>query len=255
MIKNIRRFSLSILVTILVSACGVKSSESKVINGVDDRNSIELSSPLPSHVVGRLVAKMEGNMFYTCTASFISANLVLTAGHCVMNEDGGLRSQEIRFFPGVFSKPAWDSGILANFVWRSRAYGSSNNENNRHVDWAVLRVDSQSQDWFEVFDGDLQLGALLSTISYPNEKSEKGWTPFSETNCRLNQYGSGQLSVAFWSTCDVTQGASGGPVLAYVPSLNKFYIVGINVAEGNQTLGSFHLKSSYLVREINATVF
>jgi V8-like Glu-specific endopeptidase len=243
-----------VFMTSLILSCGVSPSNSEldVVNGDDNRVSLSVRTSLPIASVGRLVTKLDGNQFYTCTASFIARDLVLTAAHCLLNEDGTFRSNATRFFPNIFEKPSsFEAGFEVTYVWRDQNYGKGSIEQNRLMDWAVLRVNGSSENWLNLISEDLQAGAYLTTISYPLEKSAKGWTPFAETNCVLNANGSGESESGFWSSCDVTKGASGGPVLAFDPNRDIFWIAGINVGEGSTLDGSFHLKASYLASQIS----
>ena len=245
-----------VLAALVFSACGSLSFSdqggSKNESSDDQRLPLDLTTDLPLKAVGRIVAALPNGQYYGCTGSFIARNLVLTAAHCVLNDDGSMRSENVRFFPAVVGTPeSFESGVKANYVWRSRQYGRLAGDAKRLVDWAVLRVEGYSDDTLELFSGQLKAGAFLTTISYPVEKSPQGWQPFGEKNCRLNRVSEGDISVAFWSSCDVSEGASGGPVLAYDPETNKFLIVGLIVSKGRPDIGAFHLKSSYLVREIS----
>ncbi len=110
---------LQFLGVIVMSSCGSRQKDSddpnvngkNMINGEDNRVPVVNSSALPASAIGRLVAKLPQGGFYGCTGTLVAADLALTAGHCVMNEDGSLRSQEIRFFRAVTSAPqTFESG-------------------------------------------------------------------------------------------------------------------------------------------------
>ncbi len=222
-----------------------------VVIGEDDRVPVVNTSALPAAAIGRLVAKLPQGGFYGCTGTMVAANLVLTAGHCVLNDDGSLKSHEIRFFRAITSEPqSFESGVKVNFKWTNSNYGQGSSDENRLIDYALVRLESSNSEWLSVHADDLFEGAILSNVGYPMSKSPKGWVPYSEVGCKLTKLAD-IYPTAFWSSCDVSEGMSGGPVLAWDPSEGKYLLVGVNVAEGNPVNGSFHLRSSFIVRQLS----
>jgi V8-like Glu-specific endopeptidase len=71
----------------------------------DQRLPLDLTTDLPLKAVGRIGAALPNRQYYGCTGSFIARNLVLTAAHCVLNDDGSTRSENVRFFSAAVRTP------------------------------------------------------------------------------------------------------------------------------------------------------
>ena len=69
--------------------------------GVDDRTGVINASTFPFATVGFLVVTFPDNASFRCSGVLVTANTVLTAGHCVHNKNRGGFPISARFTPGI----------------------------------------------------------------------------------------------------------------------------------------------------------
>jgi protease YdgD len=110
-------------------------------------------------------------------------------------------------------------------------WGTDDPDTYRERDWAVLRLDKklgETQGWLGariVSINDMK--AILGTMVGYSADFKNGQTASTHINCSIT----GQSQNFFIHNCDMTRGASGGPIFAYWNDEPYPYIYAINVAE------------------------
>jgi V8-like Glu-specific endopeptidase len=131
----------------------------------------------------------------------------------------------------IYFYPNMINGAQNNQAWVSRAWwGTNKPDYYRENDWAILRLDKKlgdAQGWFATQE--IAIDAMKNTdgvlVGYSTDFRD-GKTAGVYRNCKIiKQYRTNM----FLHDCDMTRGASGGPIFAYWD--NQPTIYALNVAD------------------------
>lgn len=168
----------------------------------------------PENIVGHRVRNKIGKLIdplgLGCTASLIWKNLILSAAHCVYDEDnpGELLKGEYRFCIGHDEDGNCEAESSVNHFWWGTLDADSGGRQN---DWVILRLDEPLGDRFGYF-------GWRTPDSWEDNVNLAGFGGFFfggnrlniNTNCRLR--GSFRDDKLFLHDCDTSRGDSGSPV-------------------------------------------
>ena len=171
--------------------------------GTDDRDEVTDSTEAPYRWTGTLEFNFPSGKRVACTASLISPDAALTAGHCLDES-----FTDFSFSPGQNgdNRPYGTAKVVQ--VWRDQNWHSNLDIEN---DWGVVKLDrpiGEKTGWFGVrsTDGQRLSGQTVTVIGYPTDKpANTMWV------------GSGRVTFesrgrAYHNT-DTQPGNSGSPVL------------------------------------------
>ena len=220
----------------------VRIPETMRLQSLGDFETFEITNPsqFPYSTQGKIIAFDSPTTGWVCSGTIVSSqseSLVLTAAHCVVQDDG-TRPTRILFIPG-YRNGGLSSGPFG--VWQAsdasflQGYLSSNGtEPNYEYDLAAVRVSPLSG--MTIQDRVGARGYLFNApatqsfqaFGYPADPpfdGEKLWTCKSQSGARLN-VGSGPDMVSMG--CDMTQGSSGGGWIVNDQQINSVVSIGVS---------------------------
>jgi protease YdgD len=222
----------------------------RVIIGTDDRTPV-LTRAYPWSAIGRIKATLADGSGYTCTATLIGLDIILTNAHCLINEDTNQpiiqknaspsSPAQIVFQPSMIKGVSLDSARVIDY-----RFGSNKPLTFLGEDWAILKLDQPLgarygyMSWQNLdFSNPKVLKATQNQLTlvgyagdYPTESQseygEGGDTAGMNEGCSIERIETKKaLKGVFWHRCDSNPGASGGPIFAQF-SDGTYYIVGLH---------------------------
>ncbi len=150
-----------------------RSVKPNTVLGTDERVRV---SPADQHIALLELTSSNGDQ-YLCTGTFVGAQVLVTAGHCIWEMTYGGYLSSIRVVPGRDGNSEPHSAAWAASVWVPETWVESGAENS-YYDWGVIYLDSpalgNSVGWYQMgalTDETLQ-GAYNPTITgYPGDQA------------------------------------------------------------------------------------
>lgn len=178
------------------------------IFGSDDRQQIT-SDQYPWSTIGYLTGG--------CTATLVAKNFILTAAHCVFDEEKKLKPLE--FYANLVNGNTREKAYALR-TW----YGTDDPNNNRAQDWAIILLNTDLGNRFgwmgvSAYDWD------RVTLAGYSADNNNGYTATAHIGCTIME----RIESMWFHDCDCTRGSSGGPVFGMED--NGAHIVALEVAE------------------------
>lgn len=201
---------------------------SGVVTGASYPNPLIAANDDVYRLVGRALFNLDGTD-YICSGTVVldtdaDTSLVLTAGHCVMENDRSTTATNWMFIPQFDSAPSYTCGSTTYGCWSGTSvYGDTEflnaggfNDAAVTHDWAFVRVgrggtDNTQLDALGSFNLDapgLALGSTVGAYGYPAAQRYKGK---DLTYCQGPVSEDSRSSNLTWGlACNMTGGSSGG---------------------------------------------
>jgi protease YdgD len=220
----------------------------RVIIGTDNRTPV-LTRAYPWSAIGRIEGTLANGSSYTCTATLIGIDIVLTNAHCLMDETTNqpiiARNQppssqaQIVFRANMIKGVSFDSARVINY-----RYGTNKPLTFLGEDWAILKLEQplgamygymswQSLDFtdpnvIKAAQNQLALVGYAGDFPTLSQYGQGGETAGMNEGCSIERIGTTKvLKGVIWHRCDSNPGASGGPLFAQFSDGN-YYIVGLH---------------------------
>lgn len=196
--------------------------------GLQPLNTIDATRPFSG--VGRLET---GSGF--CTATLVAEDLLLTAAHCLYDEDGTRRADSAFLFNAGYrdGQSAAQRGLQASYIHPEYQYEHPDSQERIRTDIAVLRLSSpiiHDAALPLAMGGDVGRDGLVDVVSYGQLREN---FPSLEEDCEAIGNGGGVMIL----TCDTVFGSSGAPVM-------------VNTARGHRIVSVVSAGSDYLGQEV-----
>ena len=210
----------------------VTKSEAPATLGVDERKGVPNTGAYPWNTVGFLVVTYSDNASFRCSGVLVSANTVLTAGHCVHNKNRGGFPIRARFTAGL-GPLSGNSGTLNNVTsynttqaWMDISGNDSYPVTDFKNDIAAIKFsDSISVSTFMpvVFS---DTSSPVTSAGYPAVVGGQSWQAEfymtgPERTPGLRPYHVREFSI------DASGGNSGGPFFYTDPDTGQNFLVGL----------------------------
>lgn len=169
--------------------------------GADTRKQITNTEDAPY----RAVVKLGGGTLSGCTGWMVSADTLVTAGHCVYN--GAFYTSDFNAWPARNGDSMPFGACQAKQIWTDQRWITGRDEN---YDWAVVKLNctvGQQTGWFGYKDdaNSNLVNTKVTVTGYPGDKPQS--TMWSDSNqvSRVN-------TTKVWYPVDTIGGQSGAPV-------------------------------------------
>jgi protease YdgD len=199
------------------------------IFGRDDRIPMK-SQEYPWSTIGRVEVDKGNEDVDICSGTLIWKNLVITNAHCVLENEnqGSVKPEAIKFSLNVVDDEAL-SEARVKAIW----LGTKSPNTEREKDWAILQLDKplgEKYGWMEFafldsIDERVSKFTMVGySLDFPAENP--AYTAGVHQGCTIRGEKNGYLL----HDCDMTQGASGGPIF-FLRDNGEAVIVAINAAQ------------------------
>ncbi len=194
-------------------------SEPANIFGADDRIPV-ISSEYPWSAIGKVMTDNGG-----CTGTLVGKDLVLTAAHCILDDEKNEPIKGIYFYPNLI-----DGKAKMNSYAIEVTYGASYPDFS-YADWAIIKLKDPLGDYYGY------MGVQAGINSIPYKVHSVGYSG----NFRNGLTAGLHVGCSIWNIeanlynhdCDQSSGGSGGPI--FIVREKQHYIVGIMVSEQRYT--------------------
>ncbi len=158
-----------------------------------------------------------------CTATLITAELVLTAAHCLFDEAGMRRPDDVFTFNAGFrnGRVSAQRGLRTSYLLPGYDYDAESGRERVETDIALLRLDTPITDGSVLplaVGGAVGRGGEVDLVSYGQMRED---FPSLEEDCSVIERDRGVMIL----TCDTVFGSSGAPVMVETPGGHRIVSV------------------------------
>ena len=205
---------------------GVHNDEADIY-GVDDRRIVSSTRSYPFAAVGSLEIEWSDGGVSSCSGALISPTHVLTAGHCVYDEEFDGYADFATFTPGQDGRFAPYGAADSKRMRVHPVYAKSQSYNH---DYALITLDEpigNETDFFGYasYAPTFYTSTRMVTAGYPGDRS--GGTRMYVQSGKPKRVTAHEVLTKF----DTGRGQSGSPL--YVLDEGTYYVVGVLSSSGN----------------------
>jgi glutamyl endopeptidase len=184
---------------------GFDDPVTRSIIGADNRVQVSNTTSFPASATVLITRVVNGTEFHHCSGWMYSARLVLTAGHCVYNEDTNTwYTGQLRFYPGAngTSRPYGfcTGSLVSNTGWTV--------DENPDADYGGAQLNctiGNSTGWYGAYWTTASLNGTSTIVrQYPGDKPQTQWT--ANDQVRVSN------TLRLYYDNDTVDGSSGSPV-------------------------------------------
>lgn len=205
----------------------------RLVHPPDDRVQIINTQAYPFSAIGQLWSRY-GSSWFTCSATLVSRDAVVTAAHCLYDHDLGGWADAHEFYPGLngtyapFGLYDWSRrAILSGYVKNYEGYYGS----VMAWDLGVLRLDRSAGDvtgWIKYQRYDPAHDFVANIVGYPGDMPDSTmWRSSCDVDSSIAE------DYNFPYLCDTFSGSSGSAVYDYYPESRDRRILGVNVGSSS----------------------
>lgn len=250
------------LMALSLTACGT-GGNLQVVNGVARRSAS--MNALNSTVA---LYSVEDDHVY-CTGFFVTPTLVVTARHCIVDDDFPALAEKDRLEPELGLMDIAYGGYQADAIkynsWvKDQGFNDPkpfklrlvymNNKTNENLsagihDIAVLTVidkKDKNKNFFEIAKKDAFPGEKVYSVGMPIGLS---WVMFEGNVARVNHYG-GKRVGNYWINIMLAPGSSGGPVMDHHGHLIGLTSAGMFLGMGPESHFSFTVGGNNIAKQV-----
>jgi len=161
--------------------------------------------------IGYLYFQDSSGSGHGCSAALVASNVIMTAGHCIHEGNGGNWCSNFKFYPGKTSSTSW-TPVYYGYSWMSFTGWTEDGD----TDWDIglIKLSSSPNRGFINFGYDTSIDEdwYLYCVGYPGDKTSG--TMWATSDSVYDTY----TNILQTDDSDTVDGQSGSPCYSYKKS-------------------------------------